>query len=63
MKIRNINDNFGEAIEFCGADETEAKIAMAQAIIACGNEISLGLTTDEMVDQLRDGVDYEVLDD
>ena len=63
MKIRNINEKYGEPIEFEAQSIDQALVDMAQAIIACGNDVSLGLTTDEMADTLREGVDYEVIDD
>ena len=63
MRIRNINEDFGESVEFEASTETECKISMAQALIACGNEISAGKTTDEMVDILVEGADYEIVND
>lgn len=49
MKIRNINDNFGDAIEFASIDEME------QAINDCGYEIP--------VDGLKENRDYEIIEE
>lgn len=61
MQIKNINDKFGDEVIFEGSTEIECKISMAQAIIACGNEFSEGMTTDEMVDALVENIDYEIV--
>jgi hypothetical protein len=62
-KIKNINDDLGMPITFEASTVEEAVIQMAQAVAACGNEIAIGRTTDEIADQLREGLDYEVVDE
>lgn len=57
MKIRNINDKFGDAIEFEAQTELQCRIDMAQCVSACGPECAI---TD---DDLALGVDYEVIED
>lgn len=61
--IKNINDGFGMPVTFEASTVEEAVIHMAQAVAACGNEIAIGLTVDEIADELEEGFDYEVIDE
>jgi hypothetical protein len=63
VKIKNINDDLGMPITFEASTVEEAVIQMAQAVAACGNEIAINRTTDEIADQLTEGFDYEVVDE
>ena len=51
MKIRNINEKYGDAIEFDSVEEME------QSILACGAEAHLP------DDGLREGRDYDLVPD
>jgi len=61
-KIKNINDNLGMPITFESSTVEDSVIQMAQAVAACGNEIAIGRTIDEIADQLREGLDYEIVE-
>ena len=54
MKIRNINSEFGDPVEFEGIDEAECVSLMEAAIESCGAEFALD-------DELVEGVDYEII--
>jgi hypothetical protein len=57
MKIVNINEKFGELVEFSGSDLPECIIQMVQAIRACG----YGESVNDLCDSLREGEDYEII--
>jgi hypothetical protein len=61
-KIRNINDKFGDAIAFEGADLPSAVSNMAWHIWRCGSEVAGGQTYDDLCRNLREGIDYEIVD-
>jgi hypothetical protein len=61
MRIKNINPQFGEPVEFEGRDLPNCVVAMATAIKACGYEICLSVN--DLCYRLRDGIDYEIIEE
>lgn len=53
VKIKNINEKYGECATFYGTDVQNAVKAMALAIDACGYDVR--------ADELREDIDYEVV--
>lgn len=63
MKIKNINSAYGDTTDvfFEGNDLPECIREMANAIVECGEEISLGQNVNDFCFRLREGVDYEIV--
>lgn len=51
--IKNINDQYGESVEFSADDLISAIAKMAESISACGFEV--------VAESLNEGVDYEII--
>ena len=62
-RIKNINDKWGDPVEFEASTLDDAVFEMAQALVACGSEVSLGLTRDELASKLQENLDYEIVDE
>ena len=57
--IKNINENYGDPIEFTGDDLPDCLYQMAAGIVECG--YGEGQNVNDLCCHLREGVDYEIL--
>ena len=58
-KIKNINEYYGDPVEFVARDEDQYRIQMALAIIASG--VTMHQDVDILAEYLTEGVDYEIV--
>lgn len=55
ITIKNINNQYGESVEFDGGNLADAVAKMAEAVSACGDDFKVS------VEDLKEGVDYEII--